>query len=617
MLKKNESHNMASLKLQLSKAELPTFSDNTTPFSTIDIPIQTYDLTLTSDSASKSIYYITDLHLEFQLQDLIKRNRADYNAISAALDEKISEMIGNKAHFMDYLLIGGDVGHSKELVELFYQKLSKAWSGRIISVLGNHELWDDHPEDSHISALKGYTPRPLQEVVDDYAQRIHDFPRMTMLQNGLYAFGMNWQRHFFQSIYLNGISPEESKNWQYICLEDIYLKEEEILDKSEEGLRELLSKCPLIVLGGIGFSGLNPHYNAELGIYRSAITTLDEDEALSEQFRRVYDKINRCAGDRQVIVLTHMPVRDWCDEPYNPNWIYINGHTHHNKLIRKKDGTTVLADNQVGYAPQKWKLNKVTVNGWYDPFQNLEDAAYKITLESYIEFCRGRGINITGCNHPGTILMLKRNSIYMFLLKTDCRLYVLNGGKPKRADHDEAYYYDNMERYVQIIKAGLTPYQNAMKAISKEIQHFGGYGEIHGCIVNIDDYNHISLNPIDGKITPYYAKDTSSQQVFPDLLSLLEKHAPELAIKFKEALQNNMLPILDKYAMQAKTESLAIIPEPIYEINNSSSYRVSRIMRSIQYVFENNVIRSWHDVVLNADYNNQAPILPLEDHSSL
>lgn len=72
---------------------------------------------------------------------------------------------------------------------------------------------------------------------------------------------------------------------------------------------------------------------------------------MSNQFKKVYDKINRCAGDMQVIVITHTPIYDWANDPVNPNWVYINGHTHQNSLIRKQDGTTILSDNQVGYKP--------------------------------------------------------------------------------------------------------------------------------------------------------------------------------------------------------------------------------------------------------------------------
>ena len=50
------------------------------------------------------------------------------------------------------------------------------------------------------------------------------------------------------------------------------------------------------------------------------------------------------------------------------------------------------------------------------------------------------------------------------------------------------------------MKAAFTPYRNALKTISKEIRAFGGNGNIHGCIIDIDFFNHIYVNPFDGKI---------------------------------------------------------------------------------------------------------------------
>lgn len=391
------------------------------------------------------------------------------------------------------------------------------------------------------------------------------------------------------------------------------IEEEQILSASEADLHDICSKASLIVLGGIGFSGLNERFNATRGLYRSAVTTREEDETLSAQFLSVYDKLMRCASEMQVIVLTHTPVTDWLSVEVNPKWIYINGHTHQNSLIRKPDGTTVLSDNQVGYKPTKWKLNSFTVAGWYDPFKNLCNGIHEITSDDYMDFNRGRGIHSNGCKYPGKIYVLKKNGLYVFVLQSSSSLCLLVGGQRKKlAKYDIQYYYDNMELYAQKVTEAVTPFQNALSAISDEVRKFGGWGSIHGCIVDIDFLNHIYLNPFDGTLTAYYAWSMQYKFVYDDVISLLKEHLPELCERYKSAKENELLPILShsdgktKGKKSQKKMVVAKVPQLVLE---TDMYNPSRIMKSIQYIFENNVIRIWNEDILSADFHSEVPML--------
>lgn len=547
-----------------------------------------YDLAATDDAAERITYYITDIHLEHQFNNLTDKGDIYFEKIINFLDNKISEMVSSAKSTNGVLLVGGDVSDSKELTTLFYQKLSTLWHGTIISILGNHELWDGHPE----GISGGYISRPIEDIVNDYRKRINmsigTYIKSVLLQNAVYI-------HY--------------KNRQGCVIE-----ENQILSAADEDLRDICSKASFILLGGIGFSGLDSCYNAEGGLYRSAVTTLEEDRELSQRFRSVYDKLNRCAGDKQVVVLTHTPVHDWTREPCNPNWIYINGHTHQNTLIRKQDGTTVLSDNQVGYKPTKWKLNGFSVSGWYDPFQNMEDGIHEITSEMYRDFNLGRGIQSYGCNHPGKIYALKRNGLYLFLLKSSS-LCLLMGGNRKRLDrYDVQYYYENMELYGKKVREAMLPYHQALEAVSKEIKSFGGLGTIHGCIVDISYFSHVYINPFDGTIAPYYAPDICSHLVYEDLPSLLNEKEPELSENFLNTHKNGLIPLLSRFAVskrnkKAKKMYFATVPELVL---GTEMYKPSNIMRSIQYIFDQNVIRIWRDEILTTDFSKNAPIAEIE-----
>ena len=47
----------------------------------------------------------------------------------------------------------------------------------------------------------------------------------------------------------------------------LLIDEQTLLDADEIELREILAESSFIMLGGIGFAGLNPQFNANDGIY--------------------------------------------------------------------------------------------------------------------------------------------------------------------------------------------------------------------------------------------------------------------------------------------------------------------------------------------------------------
>ncbi|MBD5511383.1 MAG: hypothetical protein HDR08_09060 [Lachnospiraceae bacterium] len=525
-----------------------------------------------------NIYYVSDIHIEHQLSKIAKKIKnkpqdIQEQSILEAIRHKVNEMISDINDWDSVLLIGGDVADSPSLSAVFYAELSKQWGGgTIISVLGNHELWDGtNPTDWE---NPNFVSRPIDVIVEDYRRIISNF-YVELLENALYI--------------------------QYKDRFSKVIPEEEIINASDADLKDLLSKCTFIVLGGIGYSGLNSVYNASLGLYRRAIESVEEDIYRTEKFRRVYDKVKRCAENRKVIVLTHTPVYDWTSDSCNPNWIYVNGHTHKNALTISEDGTTVLSDNQIGYKPQKWKLNSFTIDSqWYDPFETYEDGIYEITSDEYKEFNRGRSIRCNGCAYAGKLYMLKRDKMYMFLLESARSLCLMAGGQRKRlANSNIHYYYDNLQRYSEGIRKIIAPYQKGMQQLSEEVKKIGGSGHIHGCIVDIGFFSHIYVNPFDGKIMPYWALDMLSRKSYPNVQKLLEKEEPDLWAKFLIESEKKAIPLIGKQASNKESKSeLAVIPQ---WVSGTEMYEPSRIMKAIQFVWEQNVIRIWNDDVLRKD----------------
>lgn len=203
----------------------------------------------------------------------------------------------------------------------------------------------------------------------------------------------------------------------------------------------------------------------------------------------------------------------------------------------------------------------------------------------------------------------------MFILKSGGTLYLLAGGKRSFLDNSDIhYYYDNMIKYIEKVKTVFSPYQNALKKIGKEIKKIGGYGTVHGCIADIDFFCHIYLNPYDGKITPYFASDTKNKWVYTELTELIKKHCPQFQKQLKAAYDSKMIPVLSKYAIAKdnnRTErmSSAIVPQLVLD---TEIYKESRIMKSIQYIFDENIIRVWKDEILYTDFGKALTEYALE-----
>lgn len=562
-----------------------------------------YDLTA-GDSIPNTgkFFYITDLHLESQLGltgmtvDEIKGNVA----------QKVDEMLGglSKEDMADgVLLVGGDVADSEEVAKIFFDAVFFNFHGPIIFVLGNHELWDGCTYANGESRRK----RSIDEVVAAYKRFYKigfDFEGKTYcLENEVLVCYKNSMQRNSDEFGIGRKTAGMPRGG--LCV----LTEEMLLNTSTDDLREFFDECSMIVLGGLGFCGLNPRYNADTGLFRDRVSR-EEDIERSKRFRAVYDRVMSCASDKRVVVLTHTQMEDWTTDAPNKGWVYVNGHTHQNGLVKTEDGVAVLYDNQVGYKPKKWHLNQFSLERYYDPFETWADGIYQITPQQYMDFNAGRGIQMEYFRQQGDIYALKQKGIYMFMLQYSIGLYLLRGGQKLNVFHGLEYYAANLEQYVEKIQAAFRPYRNALDKIAAEVKRFGGSGYVHGSIVDIDFYNHIYLDPFDGYLMPYFALDVTDRREFRSVQELLETSPIS-------ALGSDGKPLLSAYtklldaggvsilAPTVKEDALAVVPMEVLDEKNI--YAPSRVMKSIQYLLDKGVVRVWNDAVLAMVDKNALP----------
>lgn len=128
------------------------------------------------------------------------------------------------------------------------------------------------------------------------------------------------------------------------------------------------------------------------------------------------------------------------------------------------------------------------------------------------------------------LYMLKKKGYYCFIHKAKSgSLTILNGGALKSLkEKDINYYYVHMDEVISYIRDSLDKYMSIQQEISEEIQRMGGRGKIHGCIIDIDYYSYIDLNPVDLTITGYWALNQIDKWVYPDVPTFLETECPAI-----------------------------------------------------------------------------------------
>lgn len=542
-----------------------------------------------------TFFYISDIHLTHQVSNKFN-DKATKEEVHSYLKHLARSMISSVGEIPcnSYLLIAGDTSAIFEFEIIFYTELVKVYpSSHIIVVPGNHELWDPWVD--------------IDENLTVHRKFFTDLG-ITFLQNDLMLLS-NWEKHEI-------------------------IREAEISEISEEELRKRAQHCPVSIWGGLGFSGLNEEFNASKIQYGKSFDALPRNAALQKDIQEtsrsnaIYQKVLRSLGKNRVVVLTHTNKEDWNADDYNPYWIYVNGHSHHN-FFDVSDKRIIYADNQIGYQTKNIGLKYFYCDNDYDIFAYLQDGIHKITREQYIDFNRSKLVHITFRREYGTIYMIKRNSLYMFLIyckyshrSNDAQLWLMNGGKlmklKRNSLDDLSYYYEHIEEYVKSVNKLLHKYSGGQQKLSEFVKLLGGSGTVHGCIIDVDkpkqfsgiSYCHLFINPIDGKVTPYFANDVTSRYVYRDFKTLLQKRKEcslmaENYLNLEQESQQK-IPSAQYFEPPGGWEHVTSMRNEDYMYDEGGYiYKISRIIKSLQYCVEKNIVRLWNERLLNYEIVSQ------------
>lgn len=515
--------------------------------------LSTFDMSF--DNKCQRVHYVSDIHLMHRIKNAGCRSKEDVIYVI----QKIVDTIANEAGRL--LLIDGDVASDIGIFQLFVKMLSKTLrrNTQVVFTLGNHELWS-------LPSLQ------IEQIVSKYRTILEEYDMYLLHNDLLYKEDC-------------GLPADPSTGTHLIKYHDLcQMNETQIADR--------LRSARYVILGGLGFSGYNKEFNADNGIYRMTVDRTTEIKE-SKIFEDLYNRLRPILVNKNTIILTHTPKKDWCKEAGpDKNYVYVSGHTHRN-FFHDDGEYRVYSDNQVGYHSENPHLKTFLIDNDYDCFSDYEDGIFEVTSEQYNDFYRGKNISMTFQRKVNVLYMLKKNGYYCFIHKSRSgSLTILNGGAMKKLEiQDIQYYYDNMDFMISTIKTPLDEFTSFQKRIAGIVKRIGGVGTIHGSIIDIDFYNHIYVNPLDLSITGYWASDIINKIVYPSIPALLEKNCPTIFGEYVKLLKGNSEnPLAPK-----QQTNVAILPQTYLD---TDIYKASREIKKMQKL-HSNILSSWYEDTLH------------------
>ncbi len=515
--------------------------------------LSTFDMSF--DNKCQRVHYVSDIHLMHRIQNADCRSKEDVIYVIQKIVDTIANEVGS------LLLIDGDVASDIGIFQLFVKILSKTLrrNTQVVFTLGNHELWS-------------FPGLQIEQIVSKYRTILEEYGMYLLHNDLLYKEDC-------------GLLADPNTGTHLIKYHDLcQMNETQIADR--------LRNARYVILGGLGFSGYNKEFNADNGIYRMTVDRTTEIKE-SKIFEDLYNRLRPILVNKNTIILTHTPKKDWCKEAGpDKNYVYVSGHTHRN-FFHDDGEYRVYSDNQVGYHSENPHLKTFLIDNDYDCFSDYEDGIFEVTSDQYNDFYRGKNISMTFQRKVNVLYMLKKNGYYCFIHKSRSgSLTILNGGAMKKLEiQDIQYYYDNMDSMISTIKTPLDEFTSFQKRIAGIVKRIGGAGTIHGSIIDIDFYNHIYVNPLDLSITGYWASDIINKIVYPSIPALLEKNCPAIFGEYVKLLKGNSEnPLAPK-----QQTNVAILPQTYLD---TDIYKASREIKKMQKL-HSNILSSWYEDTLH------------------
>lgn len=471
---------------------------------------------------------------DIHLESHIDENRSLYQIAKMLTDSLESKSV-------DLIFFGGDTANNSDLCIQFYkifvENIDRYYRSKIYVILGNHEFLGFMSSKHSMDSDKCIT-----------------FYKESLLQIGIHL--------------LHNTSNVDVNN-----------------------------RC--IIYGGTGFGKYN-----KIGLDCWPGIDVEKETNLFEV--GYYNALNYAQDNHLCLFcIAHYPIEDCLNDKYSPVSIYFTGHTHRN-LLNIDSTKTIYADNQIGYYTHNISFKFAQTGTEINPYITLQDGLYETTLGDYLQFYRyigeyiGEGRLLSQrLNSKSKMYVIKYSGYYGFFIVNCNGIQIVYGGQTRRITDltDINYICDCfcnvLTNYMQL----LLPLRTFQQHLSDELKNLGLDGTIHGCIVDIDYYHHIMINPYDGEVTFYYSPVWGNVQklsTFENVIESMKTVSGYMSIDYNKLYMG--------YIAQKDNSLLAKVSNPkLLEIENLKNeiqqvdrsggmYYLSRRMNALQKLFDNRVL---------------------------
>ena len=218
--------------------------------------------------------------------------------------------------------------------------------------------------------------------------------------------------------------------------------------------------------------------------------------------------------------------------------------------------------------------------------------------------------------------MIKESGFYgFFIINLNTGAKICTGGAIRNISYktDINYFHHWFIEIVSAYAKAMAPYRKVQEQISDELKTLGFEGTIHGCIIDLNFFNHIMIDPISGKLTFYYSPVMGTMQTYPtfdalvtsisqqldyDILHYVEGERATskaellhqqklLSNAYRKLVANNSF-ITQKNLTTIKQERGKVVKIDI----KNSTYTLSRYINQLQRIFTTNILRVWDDSLI-------------------
>lgn len=285
---------------------------------------------------------------------------------------------------------------------------------------------------------------------------------------------------------------------------------------------------------------------------------------------------------------------------------------------RSANGTCEEAKSQI-----ERYVEHQNIDTGFSPYL-FNDGIYDITIEDYWSYYRKL--------HPGQmpnfyyterVKFIKNKGYHMFIsISHNGTESLLRGGALRKLEKPLQYYYKRLPEYANTVINKFSKYWDAIYSLSNELKFVSSNnnfvddkqsvvstrlfsGRVHGCIVDIDFFNHIFLNPYDGSIVPYNALATDVKYVYKNVKSLLADKRPEAIPAFNRKIEEitsgvnrNLIPIINNDKQMLTIFESNEIDTSVTLVEETEMYKISNRIKQLQEIYDHNLIVVWYDELL-------------------